>query len=462
MIKVKLIQVLESLDDTEWESLGKYLLMHHSKESDNYQLYTYLSRQWKEQKALDYRTVRVDHFTRISPKGFSNLMSKIYLTTLDWLVYYDVHEDPYMRELMIIKALNKRGVYRIVNKRYKKLESDLLDKGSCLDHHRSALLSQLYHSQYYSDNPVKYREGGLLLEKLITSYLQQVSEQLILYEVECHNWGRIQKYDYSDLIMGMNHTMREMPDGQIAQSLQLLVRMVRDLCPEALVKLSDDVLVGKFRERSELHTLVALYCLTYALRFYRESIQVDTDLISSLYDHCLRTDVLLHRGKIPELRFLNIVGTLSFFRSHDEIEVFIYQWIGSVDSQYPDELLAVSMALNCLHHDRYAEIIGHLRTVKYHHPDFHLRAACMECVALYESEERDEIILTYVISNAKRYLKRYKNKMSVSSYMSFMNFFSVVFLLQKAKYKSIPLSLTHYKNLIFRAWITKHVNEKRR
>jgi len=455
MNKTKLFQVLSTLNDNEWKSLIKYIKMCHDVESDNYRLIVVLKKLFSKRMEVEPLLVKQSHFDVLTPKGFSNLLSRVYAVVQDWLVYYDGQAPSYDKQINLIKAYNKRGVYSIANKLYQRLEADLTNQDT-IDINYNKHLHKLYHIQYYSDNPIKYVEGGPLLEKLITSYSDNVIDQSTLYEVELFNWGNLQHFDFSKQITKIKKLGSVLGKSTHSDLIKLVVEIAENGCLNSLHKVSTLLFNKKILIPSEFHTLLASYCLNYALRYYRAG-RIDDVLISQLYDHCLETSVLLHRGKIPEGRFLNMIGTLGTFRSYQEINSFIETWISYVDTHHKEELLYLGKAENSFHHEKYAEIIPLLRTVNFKQVNLRLRAMCLECAAIYLDKDMNDLLLMK-IHNLKRYLKRYNQKLTNSTYKSFQNFVLIIRLLQKSKYNEVKIDLSKYEYLMYRSWVNKQID----
>jgi len=458
MKEPKLIYLLNTLHKQEWESLLKFVAVHHEKQTDNYQLVCSLQTQFGQQKKLDSSEVHELHFTHLTQKGFSNLLSRVFKLAQEWLVYYDCQQHEIGHKIKLLQAYNVRGAYELANQLYPKIEKQLNDQRA-LSLQKNDLLNELYHSQYYSDNPIKYKEKTLL-KKLVDCQFSSIADQSMLYQVEMHNWGFINNIDYSISIEQLKHLQNSFPLTQNRQVLELLQSVSENKDVEALQTLSERLLSNTILPKDELHTLVSLYSLNYALRFYKAG-QLSLDLIYSLYDYCFESGVLMHRGKIPEVRFLNVIATISASKTKVEMHVFIEKWISFVDTNNHEELEMLAKAEVSVHQETYHDIIPLLRTVTYNQVSSRLKAMCLECIALFKADERDDDILTYKIQNSKRFLRRHKSELSNALYESCWNLFTIISLLLRANYKELTIDVSKYQYLLHRRWVTNELKRKR-
>lgn len=218
----RLIQTVDTLTKSEWTSLRKYILMRTSEKSDPWKLFQLLQkRKHTENKLFDIERIRESHFSNLTSKGILNVMSRLNVLLEDWIVVYDLDKDQEAKELMLIQSLNRRGLYSLANHKARKLEKDLTNNDSW-DHTTSSKLQRLYHVQYYSDNPIKYKEGDILLKKLVHYHMLRYNETSLLYISELCNWGRIRDIDYSKEITKLKQSIPTLDYSSYSKSLSLL------------------------------------------------------------------------------------------------------------------------------------------------------------------------------------------------------------------------------------------------
>ena len=169
----KVIETLSTFSSKEWSSFRKYLLTKTGEDSDIFEVFSILFDRRNRLHTLEkLEEKRRKYFDHLTPKGFSNVLSRINLWLEEWLSIQMMQSIDYEEELLLTKAYNSRGLYDLADQKARKIIKGL-NSSSPPHALESKIMSRLYHLQYFSDNPIKYREGGPFLEKLITSYLNQ-------------------------------------------------------------------------------------------------------------------------------------------------------------------------------------------------------------------------------------------------------------------------------------------------
>ena len=164
MASPKLFTALNILSKDEWSSLRKYILVHTRPESNNVRCFSLLLEHKKLLLDKDFEeSLRLKHFSQISSKSFSNILSKLFQLFEDWFAIQSFKDEPYYKELTLIKHYNQRGLFHLADKISDKLENQIL-KSDQLDLHHHEILSKIYHNQYYSSNPIKRKNKNLLSE----------------------------------------------------------------------------------------------------------------------------------------------------------------------------------------------------------------------------------------------------------------------------------------------------------
>ncbi len=457
MKQPKLVQIFKKFSKAELTALEKHMNSLHQAGSDDYRIFKALQKQiLKAPQKLDVENIKKKQFPQMTDKGFSNMLSRVGIQVEDWLVSYDISQSKCERELQLVRSYNQRGLYQLATKLYRKLEKRWTEDTK-LDLNDQKYLAQLYHHQYYSDNPIKYEEGTQLLEKLVRSSFTHFAEQGQFYQNEMFSWGRIRSYDYSELLSDYDAIRNTLPVSTISKVGNSLYEALKNDQLSEFESVVGRLLNGDFKSDTELHSLIGLYSISCALRFWRIGILKEPDLISELYNHCLTAGVLLQNGKIPRIRFLNIVGTLGTIRSYDYMCDFINEWIAYIETNHVDSVYALAMAENCFVHQEYDKILPYVRDVTYEDIDSRTRAMCYSCVAMFEDETCDEEVLYTQIHNHRRFFRRHSHELSVAAYEGRSNFLTVLILLTKRRYKSIDIDLSVYKHLHYRTWISSHL-----
>lgn len=455
----KLIELLKSLQKKEWTALDKYLKGHYSVDSDNYRIFQALQKTLsKSQDTFDLSILKKKHFPQMSDKGFSNMLSRVNVLVEDWMVSSDVLHDPYKKDLQLIRSYNQRGLYKRANQLYQKIEKQWTAE-TLWDLETNQALAALYHLQYYSDNPIKYKEGVGLLDKLVKSYVNQLVDQCGLYQVEMFNWGHIQSHDFLQEINMIKELRPLFPATPNAVLLDLLLRVVEHEDTDALTELIELLYQNKWVMSGQLHVLMTSYCRVYAVRLYKAG-KFDLDSIYTLYDYCFETRVLLTQGKMPEIRFMNIISTIGASKTIDVLFAFVDKWVNEVDTPDPIQLANLAKAEVYVHQGVYNEIIPLIRELSIKEISLRTKAMCIECIALFKADDPDETILMNKIHNSKRFLRRHKSSFSNTFYEACWNLVTIISLLVKTRYNHLTIDISKYKHLLHRRWVTNQLIKK--
>lgn len=427
--------------------------------SDNLRMFSFLQERKERLSSLtDSDQIRLKHFTKFTSKGFSNCLSRLFQWLEEWLVIEQVKREKYEREVRLVRAYNERGLYGLADRLAARIE-EKISKNNKLNSEEASVLSQLYKYQYYSDNPIKYKSSGLLFQKLIDQFLSAHKERALIFLAELHNWGRVINYDFSDSIDRIRESVEKIPDSNLIPVLNELENLVTNHDLNAYQKLKDTLFSDKISRNSELHTILTFYLITHSLILWTNGKIKEPNELVEIYEYGLNTGVLMIGGKIPLVRFYNILSTLGAIKSFEWSEAFIDRWNDKVYTNHIESTKALALAQNCFYHKRYEEIIPLIRMMEYDDFSQKIRAGALTVVALYMQPDRDYEILNVYASNYKRLLKRHKKNLGEQIYKSHLSMVEIVELLIKRERKRITIDLNKYPSIHLRNWVTEQVNQ---
>jgi len=457
MKRVKLLDGLRMLGKVEWLSFRKYMLMYCTKSSDNYRLLDYLFLSRNELTEMsDVKAIKKLLFDKMTDKGFSNLMSRIFNWFEEWLIWYENKKDKVTSDIQLVKIYNRKGVFNLADKTYKRVEKILLDeKRLSLRKHRD--LYDLHHNHYYSDNPVKYQRKEEILNSLVSYFLLQFKEQSCLYLAELHNWGIIQNHDYTKEIELLNKVGVLISDSQTSQVINYIVLMVSELDEKAFWNLQKMIYSDKLKPDSELYMLSSLYLITFSLRLWNNNKITDPQAVIDTYDFGLESGVLLNTGKIPIIRFINFVTTLGFIKASKTTYDFVDKWIHLVDTNDHDAIKALSYAQLKFIEKKYQDIVPLLLGKKYDTDFGKLRAISLELISLYYDRKTNYGLLHNRINNFKRVLRTFSSRKSEFTYHGYLNFTKVLELLIKRDFIKISINIDKYSPLLYKKWLNSEI-----
>lgn len=446
----KLIQALITLEKDEWIAFRKYLLMHTSIESDNYKIFAYLQKRKEKLDALpEIEILRKKYFPDLSQKSILNVFSRLYLWLEDWLVYYTMKKDKMKSDLLLVKQLNRRGLYNLADQKAKQLHKQLANQEG-LSITLSRIKSELYYNQYYSDNPIKHDVHDDLFPKLFNSTKRYHSEIENLLEAELCNRQVVHNKDYSKLLS-------EPIKSDLNQSLLLLFDALEKYDLHSFQKIKRELYSGKFVQGSDVQIIITYYLLNLVSRLYNINSEIKATDIADVYSYAIESGVLLSNGKIPTTRFNNLISTIAQSSTLEETSTFINKWIYFVDTNNIKAYKDLSEARNLYFHQRYVDIPNSILLHSYSNPEDKLLALGFTLISLFEDKKIDyDIAFDYSI-NMKRTIKRNKKKLNQTFMKSCLNFIRIIDLLYSNRKKKVEININDYHPLFFKDWIIQKI-----
>ncbi len=432
--------------------------MHTRKGSDNFDFFEYLHKRRERISSItDADGVRENHFPQMTLKGFSNMMSRLFNWLEEWLAIEEFKKQRYQEEVMLVKAYNRRGLYKLANSHAKILEKNI-SGDSQLDLENQKALSNLYHTQFYSDNPVKYQDITLY-KKLIESYTNSIFERLKMYQVGMINWGNLKKIDFTAEIEFIKNTVPHCSQSETIHVFNKLINLIENQEVNCIKNIVETLKCKKIKINSELHTLLILYCVQYSIKGWMSEKIKDKNLIGEIYIYALNNKVFESDGKIPKVRFGNIISTLSLIKGYGWTNKLIDNYIKLVDCINYEDTLKLSKAQNCFQNERYDEIIHLINNIQGENIAQKNQISLLHIIGLFKSKKIDYEILNNKIHNYKRYLKRAKKTLTIKSYNSYFNSVSLIDQMSQAKFNNKEVDVGKYQDLIFRSWFNKEIKK---
>lgn len=454
----KLISVLKTLNPDEWSSFRKYLLMHTRKGSDNFDFFEFLNQRKTKLSSLpSAEEIRAKHFPKLTTKGVSNMMSRIFNWLEDWLSIHEFTKSPYQEDLMLVKSYNRRGLFKLANSKADKLEKKILKKDG-LDIFENKALAELFHIQLYSENSIKYSEGGLIIEKLSNHFFKQIKEYGLLYLPELMNIQRIQKYDLGNAIEKINQLANLMPESELSVYLDQLIQLTKNNNPKLLEDLFAQIKGGVFSKDGFIHALLVYYFIALSLQLWLKGSLKSKAMVGEIHEYAINSGVLLQNKKITLRRFHNIVSTLAAINTYEWTIDFVDNYLDMVDTPNKESSRLLAYAQICIYNNKYNDINVHLSAVTFEDFDIKMRSHCLLAVALYKDEKIELATLQNKLLNFKRFLTRHKSQVSEKYYDSNFNFFEVIGRLSMKKFQDTEIDLSKYSNLSYRYWIKKELS----
>ncbi len=460
MKNTKLLSVLTILKPPEWKRLRKFILMYTSREADPYMLCSILYKHRNDLSDLGtLEDLRSKHFPQLTTKGLSNIMSRLYLWVEEFLVFDLINQNKNKSELLLTQIYNRRGKYKLADQTADRLEKRLASNDK-ITLETSRTQSELYYYQYYSDNPIKYREKGKLLEKLALSTQRSYADTLHLLAIEMSNWQMMYGYDYDTIQLDIGKILDITCDSHNREILQLVDKVVSQQDFKAYEKLKKMLLTGTVDTNDDLHTLASMYYISNTMIFWGKSLIMNPKEIIEAHTYGLKSRVLFKDGEIPSVRFHNIIDTVAGFQSENATYKFINIWYKFVKTVDFEATKKIALAQNHSYHANYSLILEELRGVKYFDSEKN-RVQKLVLIALCMERKKDYSLLRTSLLNYSRYLKRTKTDLSTREYTGGKNLVNFIEKIVFNDFKKITLSISQYKIFPFKNWALKIIRDSK-
>lgn len=446
----KLIQVLSTLNKEEWISYRKYLLMYTSEDSDNYRVFAYLQRRKSKVGDLpELEEIRSKHFHNLSSKSILNILSRLYLWLEEWLVFYTLKNDKMESDLILVKQLNRRGLYNLADQKTKRLQKQITNENG-LSIRKSRIQSDLYYYQYYSDNPIKNNPKENIFSKLFESTKTYNGEKIRLLETELYNKEKLDGADYTHLI-DYKHK------SELENYISILKDTVKNLDLEAFQQIKKLLLSETFERGSDIHIIITFYLQNLISRFYNITIDVTPKDINELYSYAIESGVLLNNGKLTVIRFNNLINSIAQSNTIEETRLFIHKWIPLVDTPNMAALKDLSEAKNQYFHQNYSGISNAILLHNFTNLEERLISIGLVLISLYEDKDVDYDITLHYCNNMKRTIRRNKEKLNPITLKSSLNFIKILELLYKSRKRKLDVDIKNYHPVLFKSWVSQKI-----
>ena len=456
----KLFKAVHTLDKYEWSSFGKFLLMQLREESDNYRLYKVLRKH--NNNLLDRgksETLRLLAFPNMVPKTYSNMLSRVFLLFEKWFAIEMLSKRQYLLELSLVENYNKRGLFKLANIKFHKLEKSILS--SDITHPKHArILFELYATMYYSYNP--QRKDEKIFSGAIELYLKSHQQQTLTLILEAENKKRLGSgEDIENIINKLETQLTEVHTTFINELLSSTLELFRQNNSDSLNRVKQALESERLSETSDLFLIISFYLRFHVHRMYQNGILSDRSLYIDVYRLNITAIDKNPHQTLSEVNLANAVGSLAAFSSYTVIENLIIEWAPKVKSKNPESFIEYCKCINVFRHEKYENLSSRLTKLKLDEIEIMFSIQAMLLISYFMTDEDD--LLNSGITNIKKQLKRNENKVSQVLYKSMSNFLAAMTLILKAKYhKSIDVDLKKYDILYFRSWFEKKIDDEGR
>lgn len=320
----KLFKVLRSLSNQEWISLKKYI-DKDSLSPQVKQLFAYLfQRKAKlDSKVMSIDYVRTKYFENMTKKNFQNMMSKLGTATEDFLILKHLKEDRYEWEVRRFQVYNDRNIYGLADKQAAIL-IDGWSKSEPLDFNLFTYLTRIYHTQFLSENPIKYKKGNTILKELIITLNNMNLVMSDYYDFILENALSISLVENKELsidpILSDSLSSKLLPIISNLRKLSDQDNSLREVAFDYLF----DVLVSDSSISKELKTVIYELCDQYLRhKISQENNKRELLKLFQLFDFGTQQGLVLYNNAMSRYKFQNIIAIACILEKFDWVTNFI-------------------------------------------------------------------------------------------------------------------------------------------
>ena len=455
----KLVSVLLTFDKEDWSSFQRYLGSYTAETSHLFKVFNYLKSVKDQLSNLPEVDEVVERsFPHLTAKVLQNHMSVLLQHLEKWLSIQEMQRSKFDEDLYLLKAYNRRSLYKLADQIQSRLEKKI-EAHTAFDFETERCKSQMFYLQYFSNNPIKNIAGVTMLEQMVLSYIHSYKEHCLLFMNELENWGEIKKHDYSERIRTLEQSCVDIPNSPLCIDLDLLWKVTKNNDVSALNSISENLLAHKYLPGGFIQIILTEYAILKNNLLSNRGFNTNRLNMAALYEYALNTGVLMENGKVSVIRIANVVTALAWYKPYEWVEAFILRWIDNVLTTNKEGTKNLLLALNCLHHEKYDQMLNFTNGANYGSPDQKIRAMGLHVIALFMHRKEDYETFKHQLRNMQLLLKRNKTSMAIRQFHGNYNLLDFLKHLDRNDLKRIHIDLSKYPHLMYRTWCEKQVDK---
>lgn len=445
------IEAFISLSKDERISFHKHVITQISESSDAFAVYKAISDYSVDSKINQEEIIEYieNNNSNLSRKAILNHFSNLYGIWQDWAVLNQVQKDKFEYDTLLLKFLNKKGLFTLADHIHTQSEKKLnLEEHLSLN--KSKALSQMLDAQYFSYNPIKSDKERDILGDLVNQYLAASHEQLSLLKAELINMSKINNINYIDKIDVIDAICAHLPETELSLMFHQIHQLFMSKDQNAFFYLSAQILKGRFIDKSDLQIIFIKYTIKGA-NFISDPDKKLRAEIGKLYHFGMEHDAFGEHGKINSISFRNLVSNLCVIQTFSYVENFINSWQQKLAVKNIKATVNLSMALNCMYHEKYNDMHRYLVFKDYNDFSEKNNANILYLIYAFVNRKEDYNHYNYTFHNFKAFVLRNKDKISVQIYKGQCNLLEFLKNLDHALLKNQPIKMKKYEFLSYRS-----------
>ena len=449
MHQPKIISIISTFSSEDWRECGDFLKGRLRAGHDCITLYNEIRAKNRSSISVDRITqIKQQLFPEITPKSYTNLLSKLTLKLEEYLVFSTTLKDHNKYELTLLKSYTQRGLFKLFDKKAEALEEEIKSEKKIALFDQLDLL-QINHLRYFSDNPIKNKKGNEVLYDLdLHHILFQKQYELLLNSTKLH---------YNEVFK------KEVPNVDTSVRKNKLSNILDDIYqyknnPDE--KLFDSL----FHKVTSHQYSIEIYSIVLGFLIHRLHRQVaaghtkSVDRLLDLYEWGFDEGILLSNNHITENRFINVISTASATNKFERATSIIDRYGHLIEPSIREGTVQIAYAHITFYRGDYNALIEQLRDYPFNTFWQNLRRRWMLICAYYKVQGEYSEFMQSHISSFNKYFYSNKNKISKSGYEGSLNLGKVISRMQNRKTKKDIYSfINSIDQLIYRKWVIKEL-----
>lgn len=453
----KLGTYLTSFTEKDWPAYTKYYKSLYGLNSDYQLIMTYIKshKSQYDPSYMDTEYLRKKIRPSASKQVFAKVITNLCKYIEQYMTWAEVESDVMMKDTLLLQALGKRGLTKqfYKHKEKSKTKREELPKGLWQNYH--AFMAE--YLLYYCNMTTDIKVSKVALEN---SFLNLDKFNSVIYgyiNVEMHNRTVLLKEDWSSLLSTKKDVINYLnfPESIFDNLIQLKYTKSKKYYNLLKVKLQNE----------QLSTNISYTIIIHLTSYLNGSIVRGENTLGlellNLYKYGIDKNILFPNGRIPILRYINILLLACGVKEFKWATIFVKTYSKLVGKELESSAINLGKAHIEFNLKKFENVIILLRDNKYRDFEFEIRAKWLILSSNYEINKLNFESVQYYVNSFIYYVKRNKHKTTSQGAISYLK--SAKFLLQVAisnNPEQIFNNIKKESHLLYRKWLLEKIKEK--
>ena len=446
----KLGTYLNSFSNLDWAGYHKFSKFLYDENSD-YQLVINHIKKYKHRKdplEMDAEYLRKKIRPNAKKQVFANVVSRLCKHVEQYMVWAEVEEDQMMKDTLLLQALGKRGLSNQFFQQKGRAHSKRKELPTGLWHYYHDFMEN--YLLYFNNMTPDIKESKMVLKNAfedLTNFSSNMNHDLTL---EMQNRSVLLNEDYLDQLTRFGTQKKDL--GEFTELIDITIKLKKEKSEESYSYLREKVKDSKLSREMRYTILIHLMSHLYH-HIIKGNLNVKTNLLE-LQKYGIENGILFPNGKIPLLRFTNILTTACALEEYDWAYDFVDKYSQLVVHTDISETKTLGNAQIEFSKNNFEKVVSLLINTKFRTFDFEIKAKWLLLCSNYELNIDNYSIIESYVKSFQYFIKKNRQKSTELGFLSIKN--SSKFILEIAKLKDIGNVIERIKtekNLLHRKWL---------